>query len=73
MPISKSERERQRRQALRDAGLRPIEIWVPDTGKPGFTEECRRQARIAAASDAEDEDLQTFMKEALVDLLAIDE
>jgi len=32
------------RQGLRAAGLRPLQIWVPDTRKPGFAEECRRQS-----------------------------
>ncbi|MDE0696307.1 MAG: antitoxin MazE family protein [Boseongicola sp.] len=29
------------------AGLRPVQIWVPDTRRPGFAAECRRQARLA--------------------------
>lgn len=32
------------RQALRAAGLRPVQIWVPDTKRSGFAEECRRQS-----------------------------
>jgi Protein of unknown function (DUF3018) len=32
------------RQALRAAGLRPIQIWVPDTRRRGFAAECRRQS-----------------------------
>ncbi len=32
------------RQRLRAAGLRPVQIWVPDTRRPGFAEECRRQS-----------------------------
>ncbi len=43
-----------RRQTLRAAGLRPIQIWVPDTSAPGFAEECERQCRVLAlAGDAE--------------------
>jgi hypothetical protein len=41
-----NERVRKRREALRAAGLRPMQIWVPDTRKPGFAEECRRQSRF---------------------------
>lgn len=29
---------------LRAPGLRPIQIWVPDTRRPRFAEECRRQS-----------------------------
>ncbi|MEO7623102.1 MAG: antitoxin MazE family protein [Gallionella sp.] len=32
------------RAALRKEGLRPITIWVPDTRRAGFAEECRRQS-----------------------------
>lgn len=28
------------------AGLRPIQIWVPDTCREGFVAECRRQSRL---------------------------
>jgi hypothetical protein len=62
------ERVQKRRDALRAAGLRPIQIWVPDTRRPGFVEECRRQSIIVAASDAGDHDLGVFMDDALADL-----
>lgn len=68
MPVSSSRAQLKQRQALRDAGLRPLEIWVPDTAKLGFGAECRRQSLIAAASDAADEDLLAFMDQALVDM-----
>ncbi|HHP3382593.1 TPA: antitoxin MazE family protein [Salmonella enterica subsp. enterica serovar Muenchen] len=38
-------RVQKHRNALREAGLRPVQIWVPDTRKPGFIDECRRQSR----------------------------
>jgi hypothetical protein len=48
-----AERMRNYRDGLRKAGLRPIQIWVPDTRAPGFAEECLRQSR--AVADGEDE------------------
>jgi hypothetical protein len=63
-----SHRVRKRRDALRAAGLRPVQIWVPDTRRPGFAEECRRQSLIVAASDAADADLDAIMDAALADL-----
>jgi hypothetical protein len=63
-----SQRVQKRREALRAAGLRPIQIWVPDTRRPGFAEECRRQSLLVAAADAADHDLQSFMDAALADL-----
>jgi hypothetical protein len=58
-------RARKRRAALRAAGLRAVQIWVPDTRRPGFGDEARRQSRIAAASDLSDPDLLIFMDTAL--------
>lgn len=68
MPAPVSERVQKRRDALRAAGLRPVQIWVPDTRQPGFAEECQRQARLVAAADAVDRELDAFMDAALVDL-----
>jgi hypothetical protein len=41
-----SVRVQKHRAALREAGLRPVQIWVPDTRRAGFAEECRRQSRL---------------------------
>jgi Protein of unknown function (DUF3018) len=65
-PVRK--RVQKSRDALRAAGLRPLQIWVPDARGPGFAEECRRQSRLAAQADAADADLQDFMDTALADL-----
>ncbi|KQP08770.1 hypothetical protein ASF28_20305 [Methylobacterium sp. Leaf99] len=61
-------RVQRRRDALRAAGLRPVQIWVPDTRRPGFAEECRQQARAVAAIDAADPALSVFLDAALIDL-----
>ena len=68
MAISTAERVRKRRAALRRAGLRPVQIWVPDTRRRGFAEECRRQSRLVAEADRVDEDLAAFMDAALADV-----
>lgn len=45
-------RERQQsRDEPRMAGLRAIQILVPDTRHPGFAEECRRQCRLVAQAE----------------------
>ncbi len=62
------ERVQKYREKLRKAGMRPIQIWVPDTRRPGFAEECRRQSRIVAQSDNTDRDLQRFLDDALNDI-----
>lgn len=55
-----AERVRRRRNKLRAAGLRPVQIWVSDTRAEGFAEECLRQSRLireaeAQVSEADDE------------------
>jgi len=62
-----SERVRKYRDALRASGLRPVQIWVPDTSRPGFADECRRQAALVAHADAADPELSDFMDAALAD------
>ncbi len=64
MPSSIAPRVRKRRAALRAAGLRPVQIWVPDTRGAGLAAECRRQARLAAVSDLADADLADFLDAA---------
>lgn len=68
MPVPVGERVRKRRETLRAAGLRPVQIWVPDTRRAGFAEECRRQARLVADADAHDRELGAFLDAALEDL-----
>lgn len=45
----RSKRKSHRNQ-LRAQGLRPIQIWVPNTQAPGFAKEARRQCLLANAS-----------------------
>lgn len=50
------------------AGLRPVQLWVPDTRRPAFAQECERQCRLVAAADAADASLHPLMDEVLNDL-----
>ncbi|MBI0436135.1 antitoxin MazE family protein [Roseomonas sp. KE0001] len=68
MPVPLRKRVQKHREALRAAGLRPVQIWVPDTRQPGFAEECRRQSRLVAAADAADSELDRFLDAALTDM-----
>ena len=38
---------RRYRERMRRAGLRLVQLWLPDTRSVGFAEECRRQSRRA--------------------------
>jgi len=68
MKASTSERVQKHRASLRASGLRPVQLWVPDTRAPGFAEQCRRQSLLAAESDARDKDLAGFMESVLADV-----
>lgn len=61
-------RVQKRRDALRMAGLRPIQIWVPDTRRPGFAAECQRQSKLASQADRADDEMMHFIDEALEDV-----
>ena len=51
MAKSNVERVREARDKLRRAGLRPVQVWVPDVRTPGFAEEMRRQCLLIAAAE----------------------
>jgi len=61
---SARERVRKHREALRARGLRPIQIWIPDTRKPGFAEEARRQC-LALRDDPQEKEIMDFIEQAM--------
>ncbi|EIC21258.1 MULTISPECIES: antitoxin MazE family protein [Thiorhodovibrio] len=65
---STNARAQKHRDALRRAGLRPVQIWVPDTRRSDFAEECRRQSRLVSQSDMADTDMQQLLDDALAGL-----
>jgi hypothetical protein len=58
-PTRKATREKvsAHRARLRAQGLRPLQIWVPDTRSPEFAKAARRQSRAVARSRQEADDL----------------
>jgi hypothetical protein len=54
------DRVRRHRERLRQQGLRPIQIWVPDVNAPEFAREAHRQSALVAASE-QDLDDQAFV------------
>lgn len=66
-PTSVSDRVRSHRDRLRAQGLRPVQIWVPDTRSPSFAAEAHRQSSAVAASELAKDD------QAFVDALSMDE
>jgi len=62
-PMSSTERMAAYRKRMRAAGLRPVQLWLPDTKDPKFVAELRRQARTIAASDPAGEEAQGWIDE----------
>lgn len=53
--MSISQRVERHRERLRAQGLRPVQIWVPDSRGEGFAEECRRQSKMLQDDPLEQE------------------
>lgn len=59
-PKPSREKVREHRERLREQGLRPIQIWVPDVRAPGFRKEAHRQS-LAVAANAQAHEDQAFI------------
>jgi hypothetical protein len=51
MTLNASEKTAKYREKLRAQGLRPIQIWVPDTRSKALVEEVRRQSLRVSRKD----------------------
>lgn len=65
MAESTKDRVNKHRAQLRKAGLKPIQIWVPDPARRGFVAECRRQSLLINAGSDEKRVMREL--EALMD------
>ncbi len=70
-PSSSRDKVRAHRAKLRAQGLRPVQIWLPDTRSEAFKAEARRQSKLVAEADARDPGLRDFM-DAMADELFAD-
>jgi len=66
MALTPSEKMRRYRRKMRVAGLRRVQVWVPDVKMPGFVEEARAQSLRVSARKSEREALDFI--ESVVDL-----
>ena len=58
-----ADRVQKHRARLRAAGLRPVQIWVPDTQSTGFADECRRQS-LALQGDSQETNMANWLEAA---------
>ena len=57
------------RETLRQAGLRPVQLWVPDTRGPDFAQECARQSLlINKAEQAKAEEANVWLDHVAGDI-----
>ena len=52
---SVASRVQKHRANLRKNGLKLVQIWVPDVGREGFREECKRQSLLVKNAENEQE------------------
>ncbi|MDR0458280.1 MAG: antitoxin MazE family protein [Burkholderiaceae bacterium] len=63
-----NQRVQKHRAKMRQDGLRPVQIWVPDTRRPDFAQECQRQCRLVAQADRADTAMSRLMDDALMNV-----
>jgi len=64
--MSSAARVQKHREHLRASGLRPVQIWVPDTRKKSFAEEAKRQSLLCSAQ--KDQELDAILGDCLQDI-----
>jgi len=45
-----------------------VQIWVPETRRPDFAQECRRQSLLVAQADSADTAMQQLMDESAAEV-----
>jgi hypothetical protein len=51
--MTASEKMRAHRARMRAKGFKLVQMWVPDTSRPGFAEEVRRQSLLVSGTPGE--------------------
>jgi hypothetical protein len=70
--LTGAERVKRRRDKMRAAGPRPVQIWVPDTNAPGFAAERRRQyLKVGMTIGLLDDDVMLAVYRALAVFLGL--
>ena len=67
MGATVTERVRKHRDLQRAAGLKPVQIWIPDTRSESFRQKCERESLSLAADPLEAETLDWIAEAADTD------
>lgn len=62
-PKTPAERMAAYRRRMREQGLRPVQIWLPDTRSPAFLGRLRREAKAIAAGDPAGDEVLAWIEE----------
>jgi len=57
MSTDVTDRVRKHRESLRAAGIKPVQIWIPDTQLESFRQKCERESLLLIADPQEAETL----------------
>jgi len=58
-----TQRVRKHREALRAAGLRPVQLWLPDTSSESFRRKCDQES-LSLAGDRLETDVLDWIAES---------
>jgi hypothetical protein len=57
-----TQRVRKHREQLRSAGLRPVQLWLPDTSSESFRRKCERES-LSLAGDPHEVEVLDWIAE----------
>jgi len=63
MALSAPQKMKKYRERLRAAGLRPVQIWVPDTRSGQVAAEVRRQSLLVAADHRAEAEINKWIEQ----------
>ena len=64
MGLNSAQKMRQYRQKLKESGLRPVQLWVPDTRSQKIIAEAREQS-IRVSSDSQEPGFMDFVESVM--------
>jgi hypothetical protein len=60
--LTPSQKMKQYRARMKKSGLRPVQIWIPDTRSPAIANELRRQS-ILASQGPDEQEVLAFLED----------